>query len=58
MIWTSGLTSNENLNKYVNNTDYIVQVWTTKDDHIINELLQNDFRIILSNYDALYFDSG
>ncbi|XP_075215127.1 chitooligosaccharidolytic beta-N-acetylglucosaminidase-like [Lycorma delicatula] len=56
VIWTSDLTSKKNLNLL--NKDYIIQVWTTRYDNIISELLQKDFRIILSNYDALYFNSG
>lgn len=57
VLWTSGLTSIENI-QYLNPSKYIVQIWTTKDDSTIDRLLRNDFKVIFSNYDALYLDCG
>ncbi|XP_014206316.1 chitooligosaccharidolytic beta-N-acetylglucosaminidase [Copidosoma floridanum] len=58
VLWTSGLTSEENLLKYLDPKKYIVQIWTTGADATIGRLIKNKFRIILSNYDALYMDCG
>ncbi|KAG7199186.1 hypothetical protein KM043_018061 [Ampulex compressa] len=57
VLWTSGLTSQENL-KYLDPTKYIIQIWTTGADETIGRLLRSNFRVIFSNYDALYFDCG
>nr|AYK27452.1 beta-N-acetylglucosaminidase [Lasioderma serricorne] len=58
IMWTSGLTESENVTAYLPNTTYIIQVWTTAFDLQIIELLQRGYRLILSNYDALYLDCG
>lgn len=57
ILWTSGLTKEENI-KHLNSSTYIIQIWTSKDDSTINTLLQNNFKVIFSNYDALYLDCG
>ncbi|XP_076173464.1 beta-hexosaminidase 1 isoform X2 [Ptiloglossa arizonensis] len=57
ILWTGGLTNAENI-KYLDSNKYIVQIWTTKDDPVISRLLQNNFKIIFSNYDGLYLDCG
>ncbi|XP_011685543.1 PREDICTED: chitooligosaccharidolytic beta-N-acetylglucosaminidase [Wasmannia auropunctata] len=57
VLWTSGLTSEENL-KHLDPAKYIIQIWTTGFDLTIGRLLQNNFKIIFSNYDALYLDCG
>ncbi|XP_078038276.1 beta-hexosaminidase 1 [Augochlora pura] len=57
ILWTSGLTSPENIN-YLEPSKYIIQIWTTGDDPTIDRLLRNDFDVIFSNYDALYLDCG
>ena len=58
ILWTSTLTNPENIGKYIRPEDYIIQVWTLKTDQTIKSLLNNKFKIILSNYDELYFDCG
>lgn len=36
----------------------MLQIWTTGSDSQIKTLLEKDYRVILSNYDALYLDCG
>ncbi|XP_017890303.1 chitooligosaccharidolytic beta-N-acetylglucosaminidase [Ceratina calcarata] len=57
ILWTSGLTNEENI-KHLNSSKYIIQIWTSKSDSTIDRLLQNNFKVIFSNYDALYLDCG
>jgi hexosaminidase len=57
VLWTSGLTNEENLH-FLDPKKYIIQIWTTKTDNTISRLVKNNFRIIFSNYDALYLDCG
>ncbi|XP_057328353.1 chitooligosaccharidolytic beta-N-acetylglucosaminidase-like [Microplitis mediator] len=57
ILWTSGLTNEENL-KRLDPNKYIIQIWTTGLDLTINRLIKNDFKVIFSNYDALYLDCG
>ncbi|XP_069356391.1 chitooligosaccharidolytic beta-N-acetylglucosaminidase [Maniola hyperantus] len=58
IMWTSTLTNYVHADKYLNKDDYIIQVWTTGEDPQIKGLLQKGYRLIMSNYDALYFDCG
>ncbi|CAB3380680.1 Hypothetical predicted protein [Cloeon dipterum] len=58
ILWTSHLTESGKVSKYLDSGNYIIQVWTTGKDQVIAELLQAGFKVILSNYDALYFDCG
>lgn len=57
VVWTSGLTSEENI-KHLDPSKYIIQIWTTGTDDTIGRLIRNNFKVILSNYDALYLDCG
>ncbi|XP_011505330.1 PREDICTED: chitooligosaccharidolytic beta-N-acetylglucosaminidase [Ceratosolen solmsi marchali] len=57
ILWTSGLTNEDNL-QFLDPKKYIIQIWTTKTDNTIGRLIKNDFRVIFSNYDALYLDCG
>lgn len=58
ILWTSTLTDYNHVTKYLNKDDYIIQVWTTGVDPQILGLLEKGYRLIMSNYDALYFDCG
>jgi hexosaminidase len=58
ILWTSTLTEKNTVDKYLSNKKYIIQIWTKGDDAVIGELLKKGFRVIFSNYDALYFDCG
>ncbi|XP_034947252.1 chitooligosaccharidolytic beta-N-acetylglucosaminidase [Chelonus insularis] len=57
ILWTSKLTDEENL-KHLDPTKYIIQIWTTGADNTIDRLVENNFKVIFSNYDALYLDCG
>lgn len=39
-------------------TNYFYQVWTEGYDPIVRQLLKKNYRLILSNYNALYLDCG
>ncbi|XP_041985982.1 chitooligosaccharidolytic beta-N-acetylglucosaminidase isoform X2 [Aricia agestis] len=58
ILWTSTLTELSHVEQYLNKDDYIIQVWTTGADPTIRGLLEKGYRLIMSNYDALYFDCG
>jgi hexosaminidase len=57
IMWTSTLTQKEYL-ELLPKDKYIIQIWTTGSDPQISNLLNNGYKVILSNYDALYFDCG
>jgi len=58
ILWTNSLTEKGHVEKFLSRDDYVIQVWTKGDDPVIKELLDKNFRVIFSNYDALYFDCG
>lgn len=58
VVWTSSLTEKGRVDKYLDNSRYIIQIWTTGKDETIAELVNKGFRVIFSNYDVLYFDCG
>lgn len=57
-MWTSHLTEKGRVDKFLDPLKYIIQIWTKGDDLLIKELLDKKFRLIFSNYDALYLDCG
>jgi hexosaminidase len=58
VLWTSHLTTEGVVDKYLDKNTYIIQIWTTGRDKVIADLVNKGFRVIFSNYDALYFDCG
>ncbi|CAH2075984.1 unnamed protein product, partial [Iphiclides podalirius] len=58
VLWTSTLTDYTHVENFLNKDDYIIQVWTTGSDPQISNLLRRGYRLIMSNYDALYLDCG
>lgn len=58
ILWTNSLTEEGHVEKFLSYQDYIIQIWTTSEDSVIKELLEKDFKVIFSNYDAWYFDCG
>ncbi|XP_038214441.1 chitooligosaccharidolytic beta-N-acetylglucosaminidase [Zerene cesonia] len=58
ILWTSTLTDYTHIDNFLNKDDYIIQVWTTGVDPQIKGLLGKGYRLIMSNYDALYLDCG
>ncbi|XP_053954917.1 chitooligosaccharidolytic beta-N-acetylglucosaminidase-like [Anastrepha ludens] len=57
-LWTSRLTEEPYIDEYLDKDRYNIQIWTTGADTKIKDILKRGFRIIISNYDALYFDCG
>lgn len=58
IMWTSELTKEKYLVKSLPKDKYIIQIWTLANDSQIELLLKYGYRVILSNYDALYLDCG
>nr|CAH7737714.1 unnamed protein product [Callosobruchus chinensis] len=58
IMWTSRLTDAKYLTTALPKDRYIVQIWTLGSDAQVGALLENGYKVILSNYDALYFDCG
>lgn len=58
ILWTSRLTEEPFLTKYLDKNRYIIQVWTKGDDPQVTTLLEKGYKLIISNYDALYLDCG
>ncbi|EDV95872.1 chitooligosaccharidolytic beta-N-acetylglucosaminidase [Drosophila grimshawi] len=58
IMWTSKLTNAPYIDDYLDPSRYIIQIWTEGHDKVIQEILKRGYRIIVSNYDALYFDCG
>uniref|UniRef100_A0A0K8W4A2 Beta-hexosaminidase n=1 Tax=Bactrocera latifrons TaxID=174628 RepID=A0A0K8W4A2_BACLA len=57
-LWTSHLTEVPNIDNYLDKERYNIQIWTTGSDSKIKDILKRGYRVIISNYDALYFDCG
>ena len=58
VVWSSKMTEEAHLTKYLNNRTYIVHLWNVATDKSIPNILNNGFRVILSNYDHTYLDCG
>lgn len=58
ILWTSSLTEEPYLTKYIDKDRYIVHVWLEKNHTDIKTLLENGYKLIMSNTDALYLDCG
>lgn len=57
ILWSSSLTEQPFLTRYLNSSRHIIQYWGSSNNSVIEELTQNNFRIIFSNYDKLYLVS-
>ncbi|XP_042883444.1 chitooligosaccharidolytic beta-N-acetylglucosaminidase-like [Penaeus japonicus] len=58
ILWTSHLTEEGRADQYLDKDHYIIQIKTKGKDKLIGELLQKRFRVIFSNSDHWYLDSG
>ena len=58
VLWTSTLTQEPQASIYLDKNRHIIQIWTKGDDPEVKILLEKGFNLIISNYDALYFDCG
>lgn len=52
ILWTSHLTEKGRVDKYLNNTQYIIQIWTTGQDTLIAELLQKKYKVRFQQLDS------
>lgn len=57
-LWTSTLTEDPHLEKYLDKERYIFQIWTTFDEPKNMQFLSKGYRAIVTNYDTLYLDCG
>ncbi|XP_030756365.1 chitooligosaccharidolytic beta-N-acetylglucosaminidase-like [Sitophilus oryzae] len=58
ILWTSDLTNIENVTRLLDKERYIIQMWSNVYDSTLENLLRNNYSVILSNYDSLYLDCG
>jgi len=58
MIWTSHLTEVGRVQRYLNNSKYGIQLWTTGRDPVIGQILEQGYKVVFSNHDAWYLDCG
>ena len=58
ILWSSALTSSSEVRKHLSTKNYIIQFWDKMSSPNFLQLLENDYKVIVSNYDAWYFDCG
>jgi len=58
ILWTSELTSGEHIKEFLPSDQYIIQIWAESTSTMIADLLNEGYRTIFSNVDALYLDCG
>lgn len=58
VFWTSGLTEEGRAPNYLDKNRYIIQFWESADDPSTKILIEQGYRLIMSNSDALYLDCG
>ena len=57
ILWTNTMTE-KGAEKFLTKDDYIIQIWTTGEDHSIADVINKQFKTIFSDYDAWYLDCG
>lgn len=59
VMWMSTLTQQPYLLEYIDNKRYIIQTWLNSTDlGPVRDLLENGYKVIVSNHDVLYLDCG
>lgn len=58
IVWSSVMTSDKYLNRYLNNKTNIIQLWNESTEVSIPNIINSGFKVILSNYDHAYLDCG
>lgn len=58
ILWSSGLTLPDVIDKYLNNSRFVIQTWLESSSTIPNELLNKGYKLIISTKDAWYLDHG
>jgi len=58
IMWTSELTNEGNLAKYLDPEKYIIQIWSKTNDSVIAHIVNQGFQVIFTPYDTNYLDCG
>lgn len=58
ILWSSELTTPENINGYLSPKRYVIQTWVEKEKDLNKELLDKGYELIISTKNAWYFDHG
>ncbi|KAF7989910.1 hypothetical protein HCN44_008584 [Aphidius gifuensis] len=58
IIWSSGLTLPDVIDKYLNKSRFVIQTWLESSSTVPNELLNKGYKLIISTKDAWYLDHG
>lgn len=58
ILWTSELTTEGNLAKYLDPEKYIIQIWSSVNDSVIAHIVEQGFQVIFTPYDTNYLDCG
>jgi len=58
IIWSSHLTSQTYLKKYLDPKKHIIQIWEATNDKQIANIVKNGFKTIFSPWNTLYLDCG
>lgn len=58
IVWQSQLTRPEYINTSYDRDNVIVQIWANANFTQNQDILDNGFKVILSNFDAMYLDCG
>lgn len=58
ILWNSDLTAKGHATSYLDRNRYIIQFWDRWNDTTLKNLYEDGYKLIISNYDALYLDCG
>uniref|UniRef100_A0A1A9WKE8 beta-N-acetylhexosaminidase n=1 Tax=Glossina brevipalpis TaxID=37001 RepID=A0A1A9WKE8_9MUSC len=58
ILWTSKLTESAHIHKYLDKDRNFIQIWSNGFNTKVLNILKGGYQIIISNYNALYFDCG
>lgn len=58
IVWQNQLTRPEYITSSYDTDNVIVQIWANANYSQNQDILDRDFKVLLSNYDALYLDCG
>ncbi|KRT82067.1 glycoside hydrolase, partial [Oryctes borbonicus] len=58
ILWSSGLTNPETIERYLDSNRYIIQTWVGSHDALPKKLLNLGYRLIISTKNAWYLDHG
>jgi len=58
ILWTSELTAEGHLSKYLDPEKYIIQLWSDTNNTVIAHIVEEGFPVIFSPWDKWYLDCG